>query len=101
MAMAMEARTVDATIPNAGTPFEDSRLNCAGKRPSLAAARGISAQIIVQPLSAPKPETMTARAMTLPAHVPPNIRLTASEKGAVALARVEVGRIPNIAVSDS
>src|SRR3954447_11861301 len=99
--MAIEARTVEATMPKAGTPLDDSRLNCAGKRPSLAAARGISAQIIVQPFNAPKPDTMTAMAITLPAHVPPNIRFTASENGAVAVARVEVGRIPNIAVSDS
>ena len=77
------------------------RLNWAGNRPSFAAARGISAQIIVHPFSAPKPEMMTMMAITLPAHVPPNIELTASENGAVDSASCELGRMPNIAVSDS
>ena len=43
-------------MPYAGTPFLDIRLNCCGNRPSSAAASGISAQIIVQPFSAPNPE---------------------------------------------
>ena len=59
------------------------RLNCSGNSPSFAAASGISAQIIVQPFSAPKPEMMTTIAITLPAQVPPNMALTASENGAV------------------
>ena len=62
--MAIDARIVEATMPKAGTPFFDSRLNWSGKSPSLAAARGISAQIIVQPFSAPKPEMMTTTAIT-------------------------------------
>ena len=76
-------------------------MNASGKSPSFAAASGISAQIIVQPLSAPKPEMMTATAMTLPAHVPPNMALAASENGALDSASCEVGRMPNTAVSDS
>src|SRR6478672_7413593 len=100
MNIAIDARIVDATMPNAGTPVLERRLNCAGKRPSFAAARGISAQIIVQPFRAPKPEMMTTMAMTLPAQVPPNMELTASENGAVDSASCEVGRMPNIAVSD-
>jgi hypothetical protein len=51
--------------------------------------------------SAPKPETMTARAITLPAQVPPNIVLAASENGALADASLEVGTMPNTAVSES
>src|SRR6516225_631922 len=101
MNMAIDARIVDATMPKAGTPALERRLNWAGNRPSLAAANGISAQIIVQPLRAPKPEMMTMIAITLPAHVPPNIELTASENGAVDWASCELGRIPNIAVNDS
>ena len=71
-------------MPTIGTPLGERRLNCSGNSPSLAAASGISAQIIVQPFSAPKPEMITTIAMTLPAQVPPNIALTASENGAVA-----------------
>ena len=99
--MAIEASTVDATMPNAGTPFFEMRLNGSGKRPSFAAASGISAQIMVQPLSAPKPEMMTAMAMTLPAQVPPNMALTASENGALDSASCELGRMPNTTVSES
>ena len=51
-------------MPKAGTPFLERRLNRSGKSPSLAAASGISAQIMVQPFSAPKPEMMTTTAMT-------------------------------------
>ena len=78
MAIAIEASTVEAMMPNAGTPFFEMRLNRSGNRPSLAAASGISALIMIQPFSAPKPEMMTAMAITLPAQVPPNIALTAS-----------------------
>ena len=49
-------------MPNAGTPRADSRPNLRGNSPSLAAASGISAQIMVQPLRAPMPETMTQAA---------------------------------------
>ena len=45
MTIAIEARTVDAMIPNAGTPTLFMRLNRSGNSPSLAAASGISAQI--------------------------------------------------------
>ena len=88
-------------MPNAGTPFVDIRLNGAGKRPSFAAASGISAQIIVQPLSAPNPEMITASAMTLPAHVPPKMTLAAVENGAVDSDKTWVGTIPKTAVSES
>src|SRR3954447_21932999 len=101
MIIAAEASTVEAMMPNAGTPFLDMRLNRSGNRPSFAAASGISAQIIVHPLRAPKPETMTAMAIRLPAQVPPNIALAASENGAVALASLVVGTMPNTAVSES
>ena len=67
----------------------------------MAAASGISAQIIVQPFSAPKPEMMTSTAITLPAQVPPNIELAASENGAVAVCSAPLGRMPNTAMSDS
>ena len=53
MIMAMEASRVEAMMPNQGTWFLDMRLKGSGNRPSLAAASGISAQIMVQPLSAP------------------------------------------------
>ena len=49
-------------MPKAGTPRPDSSPNLRGKSPSLAAASGISAQIMVQPFRAPMPETMTAAA---------------------------------------
>src|SRR5258708_743587 len=101
MIIAIEASTVEATMPNAGTPFFDMRLNRSGNRPSFAAASGISAQIIVQPFSAPKPEMMTAMARMLPAQVLPNIALAASENGAFAVASLLVGTMPNTAMSDS
>src|SRR6516162_10987267 len=101
MAIAIEASAVEATMPNAGTPFLEMRLNRSGNRPSFAAASGISAQIMVQPFRAPKPEMMTATAMTLPAQVPPKIALAASENGAVALTSVELGMMTNTAVSES
>jgi hypothetical protein len=67
----------------------------------LAAASGISAQIMVQPLSAPKPEMMTAIAMTCPVQVPPNMVFMATEDGALASANLPVGTIPKTAVSES
>src|SRR4051812_23383818 len=101
MAIAMEASVVEAMIPNAGTRLDDSRPNCSGNNPSRAAANGISAQIIVQPFSAPMPEMMTTTLITLPGQLPPNIEFTASENGAVESLSVLAGRIPNTAVSDS
>src|SRR3954452_18207515 len=101
MITAMEASTVDMTMPNDGTPVRDMRLNRSGNRPSFAAARGISAQIMVQPLRAPNPEMMTAMAITLPAQVPPNMAFAASENGAVAEASVGLGRMPNTAMRES
>ena len=56
----------EITMPNAGTPLLEMRLSRCGNRPSLAAASGISALIMIQPFSAPKPEMMTAIAMTSP-----------------------------------
>ena len=70
-------------MPQAGAPRRFRRSNRLGKTPSWAAARGISAVIIVQPLSAPMPEMITTTAITLPQTVPPNIVLTAVENGAV------------------
>src|SRR6516164_8610547 len=101
MIMAIDASTVEAMTPKAGTPARDMILKRSGKSPSLAAARGISAQIMVHPFRAPKPEMMTTTAMMFPAQVPPNMLLTASEKGAVDFASSEVGKMPNMAVSDS
>ena len=60
--MATLASTVEAMMPTAGTPRPESRPNGVGNNPSFAAASGISAQIMVQPLRAPKPETTTAAA---------------------------------------
>lgn len=82
---ATDASTVEVTTPNAGTPLPDSRLNRAGSSPSCAAATGISAQIIVQPFSAPSPETITATAMRFPAQLPPKI----------ATSRRTPGTLPN------
>src|SRR4051812_11137845 len=101
MAIAMDANEVEAMMPKAGTPLADSCLNLAGNSPSLAAASGISAQIIVQPFSAPMPEMMTTTLIRSPQPVPPNIELTASEKGAVDVLSVLPGKMPNTAVSDS
>ena len=47
-------------MPNAGTRATGQLPEPGGKSPSFAAASGISAQIIVQPLRAPMPEMMTA-----------------------------------------
>src|SRR6516162_3528990 len=101
MMIAIDASTVEEMMPNAGTPFLDMRLNWSGNRPSFAAASGISAQIMVHPLSAPKPEMMTAMANRLPTQVPPNMTLAASENGAVEFWRVLLGRMPNMTVSES
>jgi hypothetical protein len=62
--MASEASAVDATMPNTGTPRLDNLPNRSGNSPSFAAASGISAQIIVQPFSAPNPEITTRAAAT-------------------------------------
>src|SRR3569623_1300726 len=97
----MDAIAVEAKIQNDGTPDFDRRLQRSGKRPSSAAASGISAQIIVQPFSAPRPEMITSAAITLPQNVPPNIVFTAVEKGAFASASFPVGSIPTTAVSES
>src|SRR3954447_22999481 len=101
MAIAIDARAVEAMMPNAGTPLLDSCLKRSGNRPSFAAASGISAQIIVQPFSAPSPEMMTMTDMRLPQNVPPNMEFIASENGAVELCNVADGRMPNIAINDS
>src|SRR4051812_41768481 len=101
MIMAIDASTVEAMIPYAGTPEADSFLNCSGNSPSSAAALGISAQIIVHPFSAPNPETMTARAIRLPAQVPPNMELAAVENGSLVFDRTVAGRTPKITVRDS
>ena len=101
MTIAIDASVVDATIPNAGTCAALRRLKRSGNSPSLAAASGISAQIMVQPTSAPRPEMITAIDITSPAHVPPNITLAASENGAVESASAVVERIPKTAVSES
>src|SRR5215831_11205651 len=101
MITATDDRRAETTTPNAGTPLRDRRLNRSGNRPSLTTASGISALIMTQPFSAPKPEMMTATAIRLPAQVPPNITLTASEYGALPEASLELGTMPNTAVSDS
>src|SRR3954465_14194202 len=101
MIMKIDARTVEEMIPKAGTPLALSLPNLAGNRPSLAAASGISAQIIVQPLSAPKPDTTTSAAIRYPAQVPPKIALIAVEYGAVEAAKPPLPTMPNTAVSES
>src|SRR3954467_2384724 len=101
MIIASDASEVEATIPNAGTPWLFSALKRAGNNPSRAAAIGTSAVISVQPFSAPKPEITTTAAITSPQKVPPNIALTALENGALASASVLDGRIPNTATSAS
>jgi hypothetical protein len=47
MIIAIEASTMEAMMPKTGTPVLDRRLNCGGNSPSLAAASGISAEIMV------------------------------------------------------
>src|SRR5215472_10316033 len=99
--MATDASAVDEMMPNAGTPAFDMRLNWSGNSPSLAAARGISAQIMVQPLRAPRPEMMTTIAITLPHAVPPNIESIAAEYGALTVVSSWLGRMPKMATRDS
>src|SRR6476646_6230573 len=101
MMMATEASAVDATMRNVGTLVRDIRLNRSGKSPSVAAARGISALVMVQAGRAPKPEMMTMTLMTSPAQVPPNMAFTASPYGAVDSASFDEGRMPNTAVSEA
>ena len=101
--MATEASTVEAMMPVAGTWRDDSRPKRAGNRPFRAAASGISAQIIVQPLRAPRPEMITATATRSPAQVPPpTIWLNATEYDALlsASASTDVGRMPKTASID-
>ena len=80
IAIATEARTVDGFTPNAGTPCDET-LEPSGNRPSFAAANGISAQIIVQPFSAPNPEMITRTPSACPTGAAED-GLTASENGA-------------------
>src|SRR5262249_32954175 len=101
MITATDARTVDATIPNPGAPRRLSLPTGLGKRPAGAAPRGIPAVTSVQPLSAPRPDTITTAAMTLPHAVPPNIASTAVENGALVSASVSFGRTPKTATSAS
>ena len=70
MIIAIDASTVEATMPTRA-PVPGHAFELLRNRSSFAAASGISAQIMVQPLRAPEPETMTAMAITLPAQVPP------------------------------
>src|SRR5689334_13156968 len=91
-------------IPTVGTPRLDRRPNATGNSWSLAAASGTSAQITVHPLSAPRPEMMTASATRLPAQVPPpTIVLAATEYYALltSLASSLLGTVPNTATIDS
>ena len=77
MTTATDANAVEAMIPTEGMPREDSWANTFGNSPSLAAASGISAQIMVQPLRAPIPEMMTSAATRLPDQAPPKMSLAA------------------------
>src|SRR3954462_11789423 len=103
MTTAREARAVEAMIPTEGMPREFSWAKAFGNSPSLAAASGISAQIIVQPLRAPIPEMMTRAATRLPDQAPPKISLAAEAYDALLLscARAVAGRIPKTATSDN
>src|SRR6476619_4283200 len=103
MITATDASAVEAMMPKAGTFRLDRLPKRLGKRPSFAAASGISAQIMVQPLSAPIPETMTARATRLPAQAPPpTIELAAVEYEALlaSMASWSVGTMPKTAIID-
>src|SRR3954451_18070653 len=103
MTTAREASVVEAMIPTDGMPRDDSCPKTFGKGPSLAAASGISAQIMVQPLRAPMPEMMTSAATRLPDQAPPKISLAAEAYDALLLscARAVAGRIPKTATSDN
>ena len=99
--MKIDARAVEAMMPNAGAPPLLSRPKASGNSPSLAAANGISAQIMVQPLSAPKPEITTSADITYPAQVLPKISFTAVANGAVESASIAEATMPKTAVSES
>src|SRR4051812_28077502 len=103
MTTATEASAVEAMIPTEGMPRDDSCANTFGNSPSLAAASGISAQIMVQPLRAPMPEMITRAATRSPDHAPPKISLAADAYDALLLSweRAVAGRIPKTATSDS
>src|ERR1035437_7603080 len=104
MTTATDDSAAEEMVPTAGPPRPNSLPKRAGNRPSLAAARGISAQIMVQPLSAPMPETITASATRSPAQdPPPTIAFAALEYDALLAARASwlVGMIPITATIDS
>src|ERR1700710_391383 len=100
MTTATEASAADETMPKVGAPREERAAKRRGKSPSLAAASGISAQIMVQPFRAPMPETMTASATRFPAHDPPPTMWSAATEYEALLASwasALVGRVPNTA----
>ena len=89
-------------MPNAGTPRAESRSNALGNSPSFAAASGISAQIMVQPLSAPKPGDDDGERHQVAGPGAAEDRVGRDEYGAVGVRpAATVGRMPNTAISDS
>ena len=62
---------------------------------------GTSAASMVQPLSAPKPDTTTRKATSAPTHEAPLIVSAAVANGAVVALRAAFGRMPKIATSES
>ena len=96
-----EASSVDRMTPQMGTPALLTLAKNWGNRPSFAAACGISAQIIVQPFSAPIPEITTKADINLPAQMaPPKTSSIATENDAVPseLDNTSLGTMPNTAI---
>ena len=68
-------------MPNHRAPFLFRFTKARGNKPWLAAAYGISAVTIVQPLSAPMPEMTAVAATSLPTiHALPNIVWNAADE---------------------
>ncbi len=91
-------QVADGTVTDPSDPYVTFAKK-SGNSPSLAAACGISAQIIVQPLRAPMPEITANPAMSLPAHAAPKIssKVTENEAEPSGLCSTSFGTMPKIA----
>ena len=99
-ATSSEASRLLARRPNAGVPRASWRAKARGSRPSRAAASGICADSITQPLRAPRQDTAATMAMAIPAQPPHSIR-AASAMGAVESFSCAAGTMPITAVTAS
>ena len=102
MAIAIEASTVDATMPNAGTPLGEIRLNCVGEQPVLRRRQRHLCADHRPAVERPEPgdDHQDGHHVARPT-CRRRSTLAASENGAVAVPSWVAGRMPNTAISDS